>query len=113
GAGATGFFQGVGQDREVVKTAFVVDRLGDGDRRGRSPGGVPRDGVEGIPKDVPENVTLLAPMPPKSRLGIVFCRVPEDSSTRPPSSRGRTVSSHASSGVPYGRNFSSRPWSSV
>jgi hypothetical protein len=45
--GAAGIFEGVGQDRQAVEDAVVVDGLGKTGDRGREPGMVECDRAEG------------------------------------------------------------------
>ena len=47
-AGAAGFFQGVGQDRQVGETTLGVNGLRHGGNGGRPPGGIEGDGAEGV-----------------------------------------------------------------
>ena len=48
GGGAAGVFQRVGEDRQVGETAVGVDGLRQGGDGSRAPGGIERDGAEGV-----------------------------------------------------------------
>jgi hypothetical protein len=60
GAGATGFFECIGEDRQPVEGAGFVEGLRDGDDGWREPGGIGGDGTEGIARDIPELIAELA-----------------------------------------------------
>ena len=49
----TGILQGVGQDREAVEGAVLVAAFCESNDSSGPPGGVNRDGPEGIAEDVP------------------------------------------------------------
>ena len=50
---APGILEGVGQDREAVEGAVLVAAFCESNDSSRPPGGVNRDGPEGIAEDVP------------------------------------------------------------
>src|SRR3954453_19497516 len=54
GMSATGSFQAVGQGREAVEGAIIVDSLSEPHDGRRQPGWIERDGAEGIADDVAE-----------------------------------------------------------
>lgn len=55
---AAGFFQRVGQDRQVLKAAFVVDRPGEGDGGWSAPSWIEGHGAEGVAEDVTHQMRL-------------------------------------------------------
>ena len=55
---AASVFEGIGEDGQAVEGAVVVDGLSQGGDVRRSPGGVERDGAEGIAEDSTEQVGL-------------------------------------------------------
>ena len=62
GVVAAGVFEGVGEDRQAVEGAVVVDGLGKGGDVRCSPGGMERDGAERVAEDVTNQIRLLEPL---------------------------------------------------
>lgn len=55
---ASGFFQGVGQNREAVEGTLVVDGLSEGDNGAGQPSGISDDRAERVPEDAADDFGL-------------------------------------------------------
>src|SRR5262249_48630425 len=58
GTGAARVFEGIGENRQAVEGALIVDALREGDDVPGPPGGIDPDGTESVAEDVTENAAL-------------------------------------------------------